>query len=135
MTQVKGINKLVEMILEPKPMFSEIKVRFKELECKTNTILSLMHHMCISTTNVSSVDNCHAKKFGNPKYYKCKDPPPHPKPPKTAKKNEFFMELFQISTSIVFSNQKMITGKITLRMNQNMRRKEHSHIFSNHKIL
>jgi hypothetical protein len=55
MTQVKGINKLVEIILEPKPMLLELKVRFKKLECKTNIILILMHHMCISATNVSSV--------------------------------------------------------------------------------
>jgi hypothetical protein len=48
-------DKLVEMILEPKPVFLELKVRLTELECKTNMMLILMHHMCISTSNVPSV--------------------------------------------------------------------------------
>jgi hypothetical protein len=72
MTQVKGINKLVEMILKPKPMFSEL-------------------HMCISTTNVSSVivrsKNLEILNIMNVKILH-----PTPNPPKTAKKNEFFME-------------------------------------------
>ena len=79
-SQVKGMNKLVEMILEPKPTFSELKVRFKELGCKTNTIQILMHHRRISTTNVSSV-------MFRPKHLEIlnKDIP-------DPKKNEFYME-------------------------------------------
>jgi hypothetical protein len=80
------------MILEPKPTFSElIKVRFKELECKTNTIPIMMHHMRISTTNVSSVmlkpKNLEILYIMNVKI------PPDPKSPK---KNEFYMEWFQM---------------------------------------
>jgi hypothetical protein len=88
--------------------------------------------MCISTTNVSLISYAQAKKFGNPKYYECKDPPPPtPNPPKRRKWTNSIWNDFkcQISTSIVLSNQKMITGKITFRRNQNMLRNEHSYIF------
>jgi hypothetical protein len=52
------------------------KNSYETLKCKIHTIPILMYQMHISTNDVSSV--AQAEKFGNSKFYDCKEPEKNP---------------------------------------------------------